>query len=102
MRGNHAQSRQSTATTYSRPGPDFRATHIKSSGQRAVNLHLFGPVADEIGLSANSKLDPQLIGAGIVGGTGRIVAPGIQILHTQRLVEGVRPAHRAAEQGYSN
>jgi len=32
MRGDHAQSRQSTATEYSRPGPDFCATHIKVQG----------------------------------------------------------------------
>jgi hypothetical protein len=48
MGGDHAQSHQSTAMEHSRPGPDFRATHIKSSGQRSVDLHLFGPVADEI------------------------------------------------------
>jgi len=32
MGGDHAQSRQSTAMEYSRPGPDFGATHIKYSG----------------------------------------------------------------------
>ena len=81
MRGAHEQSRQSTAMEPGRRrDPDEGVARIKSSGQRAVDLHFIVPVADEVGLFANHKLHPQIIRTGIVGRVRGIVAPGIYIL----------------------
>src|ERR1700722_6305204 len=44
--------------------------------QRAVELHLVVPVADEIGFSGDDDFDPQVVGTGIVD-AGILVAPGI-------------------------
>src|ERR1019366_702270 len=97
MRGCHAQSCQTTAIKRRRGAfPDFVSARIKISAQRIVNLHLFVPVADEVGFAADYELNIQIIRSWIVG-SGRNITPGIQTGDSHRLITRIRPASRTNE-----